>query len=220
MVPSCTYSHAWYPAAHTVTHGTQLHIHQGKTMKNKWWKEVQHWMLQVKQHELYSVMSAWIITLLAWMRTPVLWCADMWQADALLGLHATDEDAVYTFRPLTARVLTHLAIQNYCLWTATYWNCVILIWDRNKLYKAITLHIQIFISNQLENICLVTFNLVHSSNTYFPISYSRNSEMNLTIFTTFVYPLHMRSNINVLPRSINSAHVSVFLQFIQLQSVQ
>lgn len=94
------------------------------------------------------------------------------------------------------------------------------IWDRNKLYKAITLHTQIFISNQLENICLVTFNLVHSSNTYFPISYSRNSEMNLTIFTTFVYALHMRSNINVLPRSINSAHVTVFLQFIQLQSVQ
>jgi hypothetical protein len=25
-------------------HGTQLHIHQGKTMKNKQWKEVQHWM--------------------------------------------------------------------------------------------------------------------------------------------------------------------------------
>jgi len=62
--------------------------------------------------------------------------------------------------------------------------------------------------------------LVHSSNTYFPIPYSRNSEMNLTIFTTFVYALHMRSNISVLPCSINSAHVDVFLQIIQLQSVQ
>jgi len=161
-----------------------------------------------------------LITLLAWMRTPGSWCVDMWQAYALLGLHATNGDAVYMFRPLTARELTHLAIQNYCLWTATYRNFVILIWDRNKLYKAITLHTQIFISNQLENICLVTFNLVHSSNTYFPIPYSRNSEMNLTIFTTFIHALHMRSNISVLPCIINSEHVNVFLQFIQLQSVQ
>jgi len=43
MVPSCTYRHAWYPAVHTDTHGTQLYIHQGKTMKNKQ-RKVQHWM--------------------------------------------------------------------------------------------------------------------------------------------------------------------------------
>jgi len=34
--------------------------------------------------------------------------------------------------------------------------------------------------------------------------------MNLTIFTAFVYALHMRSDINILPCSINSAHVNVF----------
>ena len=44
--------------------------------------------------------------------------------------------------------------------------------------------------------------------------------MNLTIFTTFIHALHMRSNISVLPCIINSEHVNVFLQFIQLQSVQ
>ena len=168
--------------------------------------------VQVKQHELYSVVSAWILLLFlpGWghLARDVRICDK--QTHCL----------VYMFRPLTARELTHLAIQNYCLWTATYRNFVILIWDRNKLYKAITLHTQILISNQLENICLVTFNLVHSSNTYFPIPYSRNSEMNLTIFTTFVHALHMRSNISVLPCSVNSAHVNVFLQFIQLQSVQ
>jgi len=176
--------------------------------------------VHVKQHELYSVVSAWISLLFlpgcGHLARDVQICDK--QTHCLVYMLLMEMQSACW--PLTARELTHPAIQNYCPWTATYWNFVILIWDRNKLYKAITLHTQIFISNQLENICLVTFNLVQSSNTYFSISYSRNSETNLTIFTTFVYALHMRSNINVLPCSINSAHVNVFLQFIQLQSVQ